>query len=243
MKTGPTDLPPPHAAPQAHEHGKGHGQGGHGGHPGAAGGLFQLPELKLRRYAKGEYITYPGSGDDAVFQLQSGRLRVFLSGDDKELTLAFLEPGEVFSSHTRAWVEAVSDCSLLIADTKRFQAQLLSDPKLTPAIIRVFARLLSNSINIIENLAFRDVSARLANFVLGLARAADADLPMGLRVPLQLRTEDIARLLGTSRQTVSSLISQLVRDGVLAREGRRALLLLDPAELARRAKGSELSSG
>lgn len=229
---------------------------GHPGHPGApridvaehpigaalsADAPFQTPTV--RRYARGSFIASPGSGGNTVFVVQEGRLRVFLSGEDKELTLAFLEPGEVYCTHTRAWVEAVSDCALLMADTGHFQGRLLADPTLMPVTIRVFARLLSRSIDIIEDLAFRDVAARLANFLLGLARGADNRLQPGLRVPLQLRTEDIARLLGTSRQTVSSLINQLVRDGVIAREGRHTLVLLAPDELARRAKGSDLSAG
>ncbi len=197
----------------------------------------------VRRHARGAFIATPGTGGNTIFVLQHGRARVFLSGDDKELTLAFLEPGEIYCSHTRAWVEAVTDCSVLTADTAHFQARLLDDPQLMPVTIRVLARLLGSSINIIENLAFRDVPGRLANFLLGLARDADPALPPGLRVPLQLRTEDIARLLGSSRQTVSSLFARLVRDGVIARDGRRAVLLLDPAELARRANGAELSRG
>lgn len=202
---------------------------------------FHTPTV--RQYKRGSFIASPGSGGNTVFVLQQGRLRVYLSGEDKELTLAFLEPGEVYCTHTRAWVEAVTDCTLLTADTGHFQGRLLSDPALMPATIRVFARLLARSIDIIEDLAFRDVGARLANFLLGLARSVDATLPAGLRMPLQLRAEDIARLLGTSRQTVSSLIGQLVRDGVIAREGRRTLVLLAPDELARRAKGSDLSAG
>lgn len=196
---------------------------------------FQTPTV--RHYSRGSFIATPGAGGNTVFVLQQGRLRVFLSGEDKELTLAFLEPGEVYCTHTRAWVEAVTDCTLLMADTAHFQGRLLADPALMLVTIRVFARLLARSIDIIENLAFRDVAARLANFLLGLARGADPALPAGLRIPVQLRTEDIARLLGTSRQTVSSLINQLVREGVIARDGRRAVLLLDPAELKRRAQG------
>lgn len=211
-------------------------------HPhGAPQDLFARP--LLRRHARGEFICTPGRRGDTVFLLQEGRARVFLAGEDKELTLAFLEPGEIFSTHSRAWVEAVTDCRVQVADTAGFQARLLAEPQLTPVVIRVLARLLAGSIDIIENLAFRDVSARLANFLLGLAREADPALPPGLRVPLALRTEDIARLLGTTRQTVSSLIGELVREGVLARDGRRALLLRDPAALQRRAGAGGLSAG
>lgn len=202
---------------------------------------FHAPTV--RRYERGSFVASPGVGGNTVFVLQQGRLRVFLSDGDKELTLTFLEPGEVYCTHTRAWVEAVADSTLLMAGTGHFQGRLLADPELMPVTIRVFARFLGRAIDIIEDLAFRDVAARLANFVLGLARGADPTLPPGLKVPLQLRTEDIARLLGTSRQTVSSLINQLAREGVIAREGRRTLVLLAPDELARRAGGGEMSAG
>ncbi|THF66626.1 Crp/Fnr family transcriptional regulator [Pseudothauera nasutitermitis] len=202
-----------------------------------------LPHPLERRHVRGEFICTPGGRADKVFVLQEGRARVFIAGEGKELTLAFLEPGEIFSTHSRAWVEAFTDCRVQVADTAGFQARLLAEPQLTPVIIRVFARLLAGSIGIIENLAFRDVPARLANFLLERARETDPALPPGLRVALVLRTEDIARLLGTTRQSVSSLITQLERDGVVARDGRRTLILLDPAELRRRAGAGGLSAG
>lgn len=211
-------------------------------HPAPSARALFGPPLQ-RQHARGEFICTPGRRGDAVFLLLDGRARVFLAGEGKELTLAFLEPGEIFSTHSRAWVEAVTDCRVQVADTASFQARLLGEPQLTPVVIRVLARLLAGSIDVIENLAFRDVSARLANFLLGLAREIDPALPAGLRVPLALRSEDIARLLGTTRQTVSSLIGELVREGVLARDGRRAVLLCDPAALLRRAGAGGLSAG
>ena len=202
-----------------------------------------LPGAQLRHHPRGSFICTPGRAGDRVFVLQSGRARVFLAGEGKELTLAFLEPGEIFSTHSRAWVEAVTDCCVQVADTCSFQARLLAEPQLTPVVIRVLARLLAGSIDIIENLAFRDVPARLAHYLLEQAAAIDPALPAGLHLPLALRSEDIARMLGTTRQTVSSLLTGLVRSGVLARDGRRALIILDPAALRRRAGAGGLSAG
>ena len=78
------------------------------------------------------------------------------------------------------------------------------------------------------DLAFRDVPARLARFLVRQAEQRGVMEADGCLLPLRLGTEDIACLLGTTRQSVSSQMNQWQREGLLTRRSRHALLIHDP---------------
>ncbi|WP_232505013.1 Crp/Fnr family transcriptional regulator [Rubrivivax gelatinosus] len=176
-----------------------------------------------RRLARGQVLCAPGDGRNLVFFVASGRLRVHLAGTNRELTLAFLEPGDVYSTHSPAWVTAAAASTVWTIDTRAFLQRLSDDPALLPPVMAVLGRLLTGAVGLVEDLAFREVPSRLARFVLGLAQRRGERSGEALLLPLDLSFEDIASLLGSTRQTVSALVSQWQREGLLERRGRRCL--------------------
>lgn len=193
-----------------------------------------LAGFELKELPKGYLLSTSDSPRDQVFIVRSGRLRVYLAGENRELSLSFLEAGDIYTTHTPTYVETVAPTSLWVMDTRSFARKLATDPSTTPVMMRVLGRLLSNAVTLIEDLAFREVPARLARFLLGLAERRGQPLDQGWLIPLDLGMEDIASLLGSTRQTVSSLINQWEREGILERQGRRSLLIHSLEALAER---------
>lgn len=202
-----------------------------------------LPDVMLQRFRRrslprGILVSAPRTGDDAILFLREGRIRVYIASDDKELTLAYLSPGELFSTHTRAYLRTESACELLSMPTRDFARSMAMEPGMLGLVMPVLGRILDNSIALIEDLAFRDVGGRLARLLLLTARQHGQHTPSGaLLVPLDLTAGEMALLLGTTRQTVSSLLSRMTRSGLLARQGRRQLLILQPEVLQRWQEG------
>lgn len=199
---------------------------------GQPGGL--LAGCELRQLPKACLLSTPGQRRDQVFIVRSGRLRVYLAGAHRELSLSFLEAGDIYTTHTPTYVETVVPSTLWVVDTATFARKLASDPAVNPVIMRVMGRLLANAVGLIEDLAFREVPARLARFLLGLAERRAQPHALGALIPLDLSLEDIASLLGSTRQTVSSLINQWEREAILRRQGRRSLLILSREALLAR---------
>jgi CRP/FNR family transcriptional regulator, carbon monoxide oxidation system transcription regulator len=196
-----------------------------------------------RQLARGEMLALPEQRSDQVFVVQRGRLRVYLASDDKELSLVYLEPGDVFSTHTRAYVQAVDESEVLGTGVATFAQHLLAHPAVAGQVIRVLARVLQNSIDIIENLAFLDVRARLLKFLRHQAAHRGIAGERGLLLDNRLNREEIACLLGTTRQTVSQLINELLRLGVLEQHGRGRFLIPDPQALREWPGDREMSAG
>lgn len=184
-----------------------------------------LAGFTLRDLPKGCLLSTPEFPHNQVLMVRSGRLRVYLAGDNRELNLSFLESGDIYTTHTPTYVEAVVPSSIWLIDTPTFARKLATDPSVTPVMMRVMGRLLNNAIGLIEDLAFREVPARLARFLWQQAERRGHRLEHGWLVPLDFSMQDIASLLGTTRQSVSSLINQWEREGVLQRQSRRSLLV------------------
>lgn len=198
-----------------------------------------LDGFALRELPKGYLLATPGVQRDQVFIVRSGRLRVYLAGANRELSLSFLEAGDIYTTHTPTYVETVAPSALWIIDTATFARKLAREPAVHPAVMRVMGRLLSDAVTLIDDLAFREVPARLARFLVGLAQRRGQPHERGVLIPLELSTEDIASLLGSTRQTVSSLINQWQRDGVVQRQGRRNLLICSLDALRQRCAAQE----
>lgn len=194
-----------------------------------------LQGFHQRQLVENELLGSPNGERDSVFIVCSGRIRVFLAFEDKEYTLTFLEAGDIYSTHSLAYVQVVRPSEVLMGDTSRMMATLRSLPGAFPAIIRVLGGTLANSMRVIEDLAFRNVEGRLARFLDGMLmrkgppprRPAPGagSAHRGHRPPA-----------GHDRQTVSSLINRMAREGILSRAGNGAFDIHDAERLHARSQ-------
>lgn len=196
------------------------------------------PETELVRGKESEerpsdqHSTDKGSQhNNYVFIVRSGRVRVYLSYGDKEFTIAVLNPGDIYTSHSSTFVQAMQDCTLLLVDTPTFNRRMMAVPQFTQTIVRVLGGILKNAFSIIDGLALRDVTARLAIFLLASARSEDNAPGKMNSVHLNVTGELLAQHLGTSRQTLSTLLNDFTRSGILAKEKRGVYRIVDEARL------------
>jgi CRP-like cAMP-binding protein len=180
-----------------------------------------------RRYRKKEIIFHPNHSEDTVFVVTKGRVRVFLTFNDKEFTLSILEEGDVYTTHTRAFTQALDDCTLLACSTEDFGKMILDYPAFTINIINVLGDLLKNSITIITNLAFKESSMRLKEYLLACAQEKGIANENGIKVEIGQDMGQIAMIIGVSRQTVSTIMNDLYRLDILARLDRKTIIIRD----------------
>ena len=181
--------------------------------------------FNLQRFPKKTLIYTPFEDENLVFIVKSGKLRVYLSFEDKEFTLSFLETGDIFSTHTRAFVQALDCAEILVCNTMVFKQTLSARPEVSLIMVKVLGDLLKNSISTIESLAFKDVRMRLVEFLIKAAADRGRHTSEGAVVELGLSTEDIALLIGTTRQTVSQILNDFIKAGLLEKVSRRTLLI------------------
>lgn len=185
-------------------------------------------------YGKGAYISQPQVGTNRIFIVVSGRVRVYLGYEEKEFSLGILTRGDIYASHTPTFVQALTDVSLLTTDVATFRRRMVGDPEITKAMVRVLGNILERSFSIIDNLAFRDVNARLIALLAYEARKHGTLLADGsLKVAIDLSTEHLGRFVGSSRQTISMQLNDLERSRLLVRPQRGVFVIPDIEALER----------
>ncbi|AVX19371.1 transcriptional regulator, Crp/Fnr family [Carboxydocella sporoproducens DSM 16521] len=196
-----------------------------------------LKEFREQRFSKKAILFSPNDEKNLVFLVKSGKIRVYLAYEDKEFTLSILEAGDIYSTHTRAFTQAMEDTTILVTDVRNFKKIIAEFPAFGLNMVNVLGDLLKNSITIINGLVFKDTHLRLAEFLVQAAKDRGVTVEQGIKLELGLTTEEIALVLGATRQTVSVLLNDLRKSGILEKLSRRTILIKDLKRL------QEISSG
>ncbi|TVM19282.1 Crp/Fnr family transcriptional regulator [Oceanidesulfovibrio indonesiensis] len=191
-----------------------------------------------RSLPAGSLLYSPDARENLIFVIRSGAVRVFLACESKEFTLAILGPGDIYATHSGAYVQAMDKpVEMLVTQVNEVSRRLVDVPEFTKTMVRVLGQMLSNSFDTIRGLAFQSSSERLAQLFLAQSRAIRLQQGEegGVEVQLGLNMQQIADVVGASRQTVSSLINEFMRQGLLEKRGRGVFFLPDLDGLRRTA--------
>lgn len=187
--------------------------------------------FRERRYLKNNMILTPSEAGNQIFVVKRGRVRVFLADDDKEFNLAILKEGDAYTTHTRACLQALTDTTILVSEMQTFGRQAADSPCFSMATLTLLGEHLHNTLNIINRLAFKDIKMRLCDFLLQEANDRGEENRAGVVVSTGLSVKQIADFVGSTRQTVSTLLNEMQKDGVLTRLSRGKYVVHDVTSL------------
>jgi len=190
--------------------------------------LSQFTECK---YRKRQILFLPHHEENLIFIVKSGRLRVYLALRGKEISLAILGRGDVYSTHTRAHVEALEDATILICPTETFLRLSNQQHTIIGALMASGGRVMTGAISTIENLYFNCADKRVAVYFYEQALRFGQEVKGGIYVKIGLTVDNIAKIVGSSRQTVSTLLSNMEKDGIIKKINRGEYIVLDMREL------------
>jgi CRP/FNR family transcriptional regulator, anaerobic regulatory protein len=190
--------------------------------------------LTLRR---GDTLFATGDEGFACATLISGALKITSFGEDgTERILSLVHPagfvGEMFSPVARHDVVALTESKLCVFGRADYERAVDRFPALGRALLRRSAEDLFESRSIIDLMSRRKASQKVAGFLLAMARAAsDSPCHAMERFDLPLSREEMAGILGITIETDSRQLGRLEAEGMIERDGRRGIRLLDPARL------------
>ena len=188
--------------------------------------------LELREIRRRQVVYLPGDPGDAVYFVNGGRLKVSkVTRDGKELTLAYRLPGEIFGELSlieggprEEMAEAMENALISVIDRVVFEQILLKDGLISSRLVKVVAQRRRDVENKIEQLIFKDVNAKLAELLLRLGDEYGIEDSRGTLVSLKITHQEMANLIGSTRETVSLTLSQFKRRGFIQTEGRKVIL-------------------
>ncbi len=192
-----------------------------------------------RRFSRGGYVYRFGEDADPLYIVESGLIKLTLcSTSGRDLTLCLYGAGEIFGEETVfedsqrvSYAVAVEPSTLLAIPRHRVHELLVRDANVSAFLTRLLASRVAESVRQIEKLAWSPVPARLAEALLRLARRAGVSDPAGTRVDLRITHQELANLIGSTRETTTATLNDFRRRGLIEFV-RRQIVLLRPDVLS-----------
>jgi len=200
-------------------------------------------QLRTRSVPRGDIVFAEGDQGDTLFILLAGKIKISrAAADGRENMIALLGPGDLFGELSlfdpgprTATAAALTDVELAGLHHDALRPWLSTHPQVAERLLRVLARRLRRTNDALADLVFTDVPGRVAKALLGLSERFGVREADGVRVKHDLTQEELAQLVGASRETVNKALADFAGRGWLRLEGR-AVVLLDPERLTRRAR-------
>jgi CRP/FNR family transcriptional regulator, cyclic AMP receptor protein len=179
--------------------------------------------VSRRSFPRGTTIIAAGDMTDSLYVIISGRLKVMMTDDDGgEVILAILGPNEFFGEmgllddHPRsASVVAIEPCELLSLAKKDFKKCMAENFEMTMTVLRGIVKRLREADKKIGSLALMDVYGRVARLLLEMSETIDGQKV----VTKKLAKQDIAKMIGASREMVSRVMKDLQTGGFIEVRG------------------------
>jgi CRP/FNR family cyclic AMP-dependent transcriptional regulator len=219
----------------------------------ARAGLFQgidpevaapiIKELEYVDVSRGEVIFAEGEPGDSLYIVLSGKVKVSRRAQDgRENMLAVMGPSELIGELSlfdpgprTATALAITDTRLAKLKQSMLRPWITQHPEIALQLLHVLARRLRRTNDIVADLIFTDVPGRVAKNLLQMAKKFGAREGDRIRVTHDLTQEELAQLVGASRETVNKALADFASRGWLRLEGK-SVIILDPERLARRAR-------
>lgn len=192
---------------------------------------------------KGQVLFQEGQPGDRLFLVKSGKIKLsHASGDGRESVLMVLGPGDMFGELSlfdpgprTSTAIAVTESEVLGLGHSDLVPWLQGRPEVAQALLQALAHRLRRTSEAMSDLVFADVPGRVAKALLELGEKFGSPSDGGLHVNHDLTQEELAQLVGASRETVNKALADFASRGWIRLE-TRSVELLDVERLTKRAK-------
>lgn len=182
-----------------------------------------------RRYTAKSTIIYAGDSSDSLYYITKGSVTILVEDDDgREIIIAYLNTGDFFGEmglfveeegFRSAWVRAKNECEVAEVSYAKFREFSPQFPEMIYDIGEQMANRLRNTTRKVSDLAFLDVTGRVARTLLDLCKEPDAMThPDGMQI--KITRQEIGRIVGCSREMVGRVLKTLDEQGLVSVKGK-----------------------
>lgn len=180
-----------------------------------------------RKYPKGSTIIYAGEEAESIYFITQGSVTVFIEDDSgREIIVAYLNEGDFFGEmglfgggKRSAWIKAKTVCEVAELSYTKFEELAQTDSAILFAVTRQLVDSLNKTTRKVSDLAFLDVTGRVARTLLELCKEPDAMThPDGMQI--KVTRQEIGRIVGCSREMVGRVLKDLEDRGLVMARGK-----------------------
>lgn len=187
-----------------------------------------LSHCHTRKYAAKSVIIHAGDKSDVLYYIIDGSVSVVIEDSDgREIVLAYLNKGDFFgemglfkqTSTRSAWIKTKVSCELAEISYDRYRQLANDDPEILFELASQMAMRLRKTSRKVSDLAFLDVTGRIARTLLDLCKEPDAMThPDGMQI--RITRQEIGRIVGCSREMVGRVLKNLEEQGLISVSGK-----------------------
>ena len=201
---------------------------------------------RRHRYDRDEVIFYQDDPGDSLYIILTGQVKVSVSSaDGQEAILVIMEQGESFGEFAllddqprSATIETTQPTEVLALRKDDFHRLLRQHPEMAIQLLRVMTKRLRDTDQLVQDAAFLDVAERLAKKLLQLMEAHGRKTDRGCEIDLHLTQQDLAAMIGATRESVNKQLGAFRDRGILAVD-RQRITILQPAALRARVEAAQ----
>lgn len=180
-----------------------------------------------RRYPRSSTIIYAGEESDSIFYITKGSVTVIIEDENgKEIIVAYLNEGDFFGEmamfgegRRTAWIKAKTECEVAELGYEKFAELSQRDTGMLFELATQLADRLGKTTKKVGDLAFLDVTGRVARTLLDLCNEPDAMThPDGMQI--KVTRQEIGRIVGCSREMVGRVLKTLEDQGLVSVKGK-----------------------
>ncbi|MEM7477287.1 MAG: Crp/Fnr family transcriptional regulator [Planctomycetota bacterium] len=200
---------------------------------------FLEQKARIKEFPKGASVYLPSDLADGTFLVAKGRIRIgSTTPEGKHCILGFVEPGEVFGElalvdggtrEERA--EAAVASTLVVLPSDHVKALMEHSANLSLGVSKLIGMRRKRIERRLRSLLFRNNRDRLTHLLLELAEQYGNATTSGIELTIRLSHQDLAAIIGATRETVTTLLGEMQSEGLLIIK-RQRLILADLAKLA-----------
>ena len=182
---------------------------------------------------RGQQILSPDDSPDRIHIVKKGRVRVYrVSPDGKQLTLDIYEKGTILGDMSllgqdrlpEAYAEAIEDGVICTITPDELRRLIERFPSIGVNIIRHLSRRLQSAERELEAMAYQRVDQRLARRLIDLAQRFGVQTPRGTLIQAKLTQQELAEMVGTTRETLAHTLGDFRRRGLLDTANHRVVI-------------------
>lgn len=193
----------------------------------------------IKQFPKGSSVYLPEDVADGTFLLAEGRVRIgSTTPEGKQCILGYVEPGEVFGElalvergQREERAETVANSTIVVMPSDQVRILMEEAPHLTMGVSKLIGLRRKRVERRLKSLLFRNNRDRLTHLLLELAEQYGNPTTDGIELGIRLSHQDLASIIGATRETVTTLLGEMQSEGLL-RIRRQRLMICDLQRLA-----------
>ena len=195
-------------------------------------------DFTMRRFQQGEAIFFQGDPGQALYLIETGRVRIYVQDDSgQETSVIFYSAGDIFGELAAldglprsASAIAAAETIVHVLTRERLRAHLQASPQLAYNFMQALVVRVRYSTLQVGSLTLHDVPGRLARKLLELAQGYGRVTTDGVRIDMTLTQSDLASLIGATRESTNKALGNFKRNGIIRLE-QNQITIVDPEAL------------